>query len=198
MSDLDGVSDSLRCLSDLIESGTISLESHPGLPGVEDFRRLADLVDVLQERANLRKAREAVWSELNHLNPNFPMRVPMELRDRIKANAAMSGASLEGEAHRALEEYLAGRHEPSKPKRAPKGIPTANLNIRIDKDIRHRVEQRSLERFEGGESSWAPKTSHIIISWLVVRMKEGFRNPTTRGYRLDITQTKDPNLKETS
>lgn len=117
---------------------------------------------------------------------NLALGMPLEVREEIKANVARADRenpttdpkeriTLQNEATKALEAFLAGEFVPPKPQRATRGSfeKKVNLNIRLDPkrpELRQRAEDFGADNAAG--FGWAPRASHIIIGWLVEHFTE--------------------------
>lgn len=143
---------------------------------------LADAVDFLLTDEGRKFIGRLAWQDTAQQKPNLAMEIPETLRDAVKAKAAAVGASLEAEAERALREFVAGRFTPAQPERAPRGQAPkkVNLNVRVDKALRAQADELGRQLLAEGELDWAPRTSHVIVSWFTDRLDEGFRNPVTK------------------
>lgn len=143
---------------------------------------LADAVDFLLTDEGRKFLVRLGWQDTAQKKPNLPMEIPETLRDAIKAKAAAAGANLEAEAEHALNEFLAGRFTPAQPERSPRGQAPkkVNLNVRVDRALRGQADELGAQLLADGELDWAPRTSHVIVSWFRDRLDEGFRNPVTK------------------
>jgi len=143
---------------------------------------LADTVEFVLTEEGRKFIGRLNWKKTSQANPNLALTMPEELRGRIKAAAAVAGASLEAEAHRALEEFLAGRFTPAEPVRAAPGEASkkVNLNIRVNAELRREAENLGNDLLAQDEMTWAPKISHILISWFTDRLEEDFRDPAKK------------------
>lgn len=143
---------------------------------------LADAVDFLLTEEGRKFIGRLAWQNVAQQKPNLAMEIPETLRDAIKSKASAAGASLEAEAEHALNEFLAGRFTPAQPERslrgqAPKKV---NLNVRVDKALRAQADELGKQLLADGELDWAPRTSHVIVSWFTDRLEDDFRNPVTK------------------
>lgn len=143
---------------------------------------LADAVDFLLTEEGRKFIGRLSWQSTAQQKPNLAMEMPETLRDAIKAKASAAGASLEAEAGHALNEFLAGRFTPAQPERSPRGqaLKKVNLNVRVDKALRGQADELGRTLLQDGELDWAPRTSHVIVSWFTDRVDEDFRNPVTK------------------
>jgi hypothetical protein len=114
---------------------------------------------------------------------NLAIGMPLTVREEIKANVAKAARenpasdpkkqiTLQNEATKALEAFLAGTYVPPKPQRAVRGSAEekVNLNIRLDPDLpelRQRAEDHGADN--ASEFGWAPRASHVIFGWLAER-----------------------------
>ena len=139
----------------------------------------ADAVDFVLTEDGRKFINRLAWKDREEQKPNLAMQMPETLRDDIKAKAAVTGANLEAEAQHALEEFLAGRFNPAQPKRAAHGQTPkkVNLNVRVDAALRAQADELGKQLLDEGELDWAPRASHVIVSWFTDRVEEGFRNP---------------------
>lgn len=110
------------------------------------------------------------------LAPNLPIYMAKAVRDEIKKNVEAAaaakpglGISLPAEAKAALETFLAGKFAPEKPKWAPRGTAEekANLNVRVDADLRQRAEEYGADH--AAKFGYAPRASHVIAAWLIAK-----------------------------
>jgi hypothetical protein len=144
--------------------------------------QLADTVDFVLTEEGRKFIGRLHWKKAEQANPNLAMQMPETLRNDIKAAAVVAGASLEAEAQKALEEFIAGRFTPAQPFREPRGEASkkVNLNVRVNAELRRRAEVLANDLVAQDEMTWAPKVSHIIVSWFVDRLEEGFRKPARK------------------
>ena len=140
---------------------------------------LAETVDFVLTDEGRKFIGRLSWKKSDQEKPNLPMYMPETLRADIKAAAAVAGANLEAEAQMALEEFLAGRFTPGQTVREPRGEASkkVNLNVRVNADLRRRAENLGNDLLAQDEMTWAPKASHVIVSWFMDRLEEKFVNP---------------------
>ena len=140
---------------------------------------LAETVDFVLTDEGRKFIGRLSWKRSDQEKPNLPMYMPETLRADIKAAAAVAGANLEAEAQMALEEFLAGRFTPGQTVREPRGEASkkVNLNVRVNADLRRRAENLGNDLLAQDEMTWAPKASHVIVSWFMDRLEEKFVNP---------------------
>ncbi|PPS89552.1 hypothetical protein [Streptomyces sp. MH60] len=157
----------------------------PAFPAPASLRQMAEAVASMLTEEGEDFARRLNQKRVIQKKPNLPLRLPETLRDDIKAAAVISGASLDGEAHQALQEFLAGRFTPKQPVRAARGdgAKSVNLNIRVDPALRKQAEDLGHELLAHGKLTWAPKVTQIIRAWLVERLDDEFRNPQRYNFR---------------
>ena len=139
----------------------------------------ADAVEFVLTEDGRKFINRLAWTGREEQKPNLAMQMPETLRNDIKAKAAVAGANLEAEAQKALEEFAAGRFTPAQPKRAPHGQTPkkVNLNVRVDAALRAQADELGRQLLAEGELDWAPRASHVIVSWFTDRVEEDFRNP---------------------
>jgi hypothetical protein len=143
---------------------------------------LADAVDFLLTDEGRKFIVRLGWQDTAQRKPNLAMEIPVTLRDDIKEVAAAAGAKLEAEAEHALREFLAGRFTPAQPKKAPRGKTPAkaNLNVRVDRELRRRADELGQRLLAEDELDWAPRASNVIVSWFTDRLEDDFRNPVKK------------------
>lgn len=143
---------------------------------------LAEQVDFLLTDEGRRFVGRLSWQETVQQKPNLALEMPESLRDEIKAKAAKAGASLEAEAEHALSRFLAGDFTPARPKKYKRGEAPkkANLNVRVDKELRQRATALGQQLLEDGELDWAPGITNILTSYFTDRVEEDFRNPVKK------------------
>lgn len=140
---------------------------------------LAETVEFVLTSDGRRFINNLAWKPREQEVPNLAMGMTESLRSDIKSKAVSAGANLEAEAARALEEFLAGRFTPAQPERFPHGHTPkkVNLNVRVRADLRKRADELGQQLLDDGELDWAPRASHVIVSWFTDRVAEDFRNP---------------------
>lgn len=143
---------------------------------------LADAVDFLLTDEGRKFIGRLTWQSTAEKKPNLALEMPATLRDAIKAKAAAAGANLEAEVEHALGEFLAGRFTPAQPERFPRGQAPkkANLNVRVDADLRRRSEELGKQLLAEGELDWAPGITNILTSYFTDRVEEDFANPVRK------------------
>lgn len=143
---------------------------------------LADTVDFVLTDEGRKFIGRVSWKKSDQVNPNLAIYMPEQLRNDIKAAAAVAGASLEGEADKALKEFIEGRFTPGQTAREPRGEATkkVNLNVRVNAELRREAENLANDLLAQDEMTWAPKASNIIASWFVDRLEEKFKNPVRK------------------
>ncbi|MEU9578787.1 hypothetical protein [Streptomyces chilikensis] len=138
---------------------------------------LADEVDFVLTAEGANFAKRIQWQEAEQENPNLALRMPREMRDRIKLNASRSGqtATLATQAVIGLNKFLNGEFMPPRPQRAPRGTAAeaANLNVRVNAELRQQVDEHGKKLLADGVTDWAPITSQVLIAWFV----ENFGQP---------------------
>ncbi|MGW5989524.1 hypothetical protein ACWFRT_13495 [Streptomyces anulatus] len=143
---------------------------------------LADSVDFVLTDEGARFVSRLRWKDLEEESPNLAIRMPRVVRDEIKANvqkkdeamkkdgstaALKKGTSLSMEAAAALNAFLTDEYTPLRPVRGEHEGPVANLNIRVNADLRRRVDEYGQKLLADGELDWAPITSQVLRSWLI-------------------------------
>ena len=145
---------------------------------------LAEAVDFVLTDEGRKFIGRISWQKTGQEKPNLAMQMPETLRDEIKAKAAAAGASLEAEAQKALEEFLAGSFTPARPERAPRGqaqaVRKVNLNVRVNAALRRQADELGKQLLADDELDWSPLASNVIVSWFTDRAGEGFRNPVRK------------------
>ncbi|MGW7283910.1 hypothetical protein ACWGH4_00165 [Streptomyces sp. NPDC054847] len=99
--------------------------------------------------------------------PNLPIRISATDRDRIRAAQEQAGTSLIADATEGLNAFIAGEFSPEQPARSVRGSGEEKvvINVRIDEELRKRVEQAAEERAD--ELGWKPRPMHVIREWLI-------------------------------
>ncbi|MFJ1782484.1 hypothetical protein ACIOKA_37895 [Streptomyces anulatus] len=128
---------------------------------------LADTVDFVLTDEGARFVSRLRWKDLEQESPNLAVRMPRALRDEIKTTVQRKGTSLPAEAAAALNAFLADDYTPLRPVRGEHEGPVANLNIRVNADLRRRVDKYGQKLLADGELDWAPITSQVLRSWLI-------------------------------
>ncbi|WP_097865837.1 hypothetical protein [Streptomyces sp. rh34] len=138
-----------------------------GAPQLADSVDYVLSMDGLAFIGRLRLERMHTQAAEGDLDPNLPMAMPRPVRDQIKSTARQQGRDLTAEAHKALEEFCAGRFTPDRPVRAAHGSGEVkvNLNLRVNADLRARAEKHGKD--VAAELGWAPRASHVITGWLI-------------------------------
>lgn len=162
--------------------------AHLRSTGAEELAEHVDFVltpEGMSFVSRLRKERFQRGIEEGDVPPNFPLFMDRDLRDGIKRKAKAAGANLAAEAEHALKLFLIGQFTPAQSKRATRGTagPKANLNVRVDADLRSDADQLGKQLLAEDELAWAPRASHVIVSWFVDRLEEEFRNPIQKRYK---------------
>lgn len=143
---------------------------------------LADAVAFLLTDEGRKFVGRLNWQETAQQKPNLALEMPASLRDEIKVKAAAAGANLEAEVEHGLKRFLAGDFTPAQPKRWPHGQAPAkaNLNVRVDAELRRRATELGKELLSEGELDWAPGITNILTSYFMDRVEEDFVNPITK------------------
>lgn len=130
---------------------------------------LAESVDFVLTDEGANFVSRLRWKGAEQEAPNLALRMPLAVRDQVKAMAAAEGKSLTAQATAALNAFLDGEFTPERPERAPRGAggTVANLNIRVNADLRRRVDEYGQKLLADGELDWAPITSNVLRSWFV-------------------------------
>ncbi|MCX4606872.1 hypothetical protein OG402_41325 [Streptomyces anulatus] len=128
---------------------------------------LADSVDFVLTDEGARFVSRLRWKDLEQESPNLAVRMPRALRDEIKTTVQQKGTSITTEAAAALNAFLADEYTPLRPVRGEHEGPVANLNIRVNADLRRRVDEYGQKLLADGELDWAPITSQVLRSWLI-------------------------------
>jgi len=112
---------------------------------------------------------------------NLAIAMPLVVREEIKTSVAQAQRenpnpqnpiTVSSEAGKALQAFVDGEFVPVRPVRAARGSAekTANLNVRVDADLRQRAEDFGADN--AAKFGWAPRASHIITAWLVQKFTE--------------------------
>lgn len=117
---------------------------------------------------------------------NLAIYTPAAVRDEVKERLAKAQRenpdkspgqkiTASSEAKKALEAFLAREFVPEQPQRAVHGSgeKRVNLNVRVDPELRQRAEDFGADH--AAEFGWAPRASHIILSWLTTRFTDAGR-----------------------
>ncbi|MFH8483635.1 hypothetical protein [Streptomyces sp. NPDC018055] len=128
---------------------------------------LADTVDFVLTDEGARFVSRLRWQDLEQESPNLAVRMPRALRDEIKTTVQQKSTSLPAEAAAALNAFLADEYTPLRPVRGEHEGPVANLNIRVNAELRRRVDEYGQKLLADGELDWAPITSQVLRSWLI-------------------------------
>ncbi|MEV2259241.1 hypothetical protein OG473_39610 (plasmid) [Streptomyces anulatus] len=128
---------------------------------------LADSVDFVLTDEGARFVSRLRWKDLEQESPNLAVRMPRALRDEIKTTVQQKDTSLPAEAAAALNAFLADEYTPLRPVRGEHEGPVANLNIRVNADLRRQVDEYGQKLLADGELDWAPITSQVLRSWLI-------------------------------
>lgn len=128
---------------------------------------LADSVDFVLTDEGARFVSRLRWKDLEQESPNLAVRMPRALRDEIKTTVQQKDTSLPVEAAAALNAFLTDEYTPLRPVRGEHEGPVANLNIRVNADLRRRVDEYGQKLLADGELDWAPITSQVLRSWLI-------------------------------
>lgn len=133
--------------------------------------QLADAVDFVLTDEGANFVSRLRWKEAGQENPNLPLLMPTVLRDRIKEGAKLEGKSLTTQAVVALNAFLDGKFMPERPQRAPYGskVATSNLNVRVNAELRRRVDEYGQQLKDNGTLDWAPKTTNVLKAWFAER-----------------------------
>ncbi|MFB8182669.1 hypothetical protein ACFC8N_43100 [Streptomyces sp. NPDC055966] len=117
------------------------------------------------------------WSGAAQENPNLALSMPTVLRDQIKAGAKAAGKSLPAQAVVALNSFLDGTYMPFDPREEnlfrASGRTRSNLNVRVNADLRQRVDAHGQQLKEDGVLDWAPSTPQVLKAWFA----EKFASP---------------------
>jgi hypothetical protein len=114
------------------------------------------------------------WRETAQENPNLALVMPKALRDQIKAGAQAAGKQLTTQAVVALNAFLNGEFVPPRPTRAPYGSGKANLNVRVNRELRERADEYGRKLLADGKLDWAPSTSQVLKAWFVEKFAPDF------------------------
>lgn len=150
---------------DLLKQASAHLRS-TGAP-----TEVAEVVDFVLTDEGANFVNRLRWRDAGEENPNLALRMPLVLRDEIKAGAKTAGKALTTQAVTALNAFLDGKFVPFDPKEEDvlraAGRPEAMLNVRVNADLRKRVDEYGAKLKEDGVLDWAPKTSHVLKAWFV-------------------------------
>lgn len=115
------------------------------------------------------------WKETGEENPNLALRMPLALRDEIKAGVEAAGKKLPAQAVTALNAFLDGKFVPERAAATTRGTggPSANLNVRVNAELRRRVDEHGRQLLADGVLDWAPLTSHVLKAWFVEKFTAG-------------------------
>jgi hypothetical protein len=134
-------------------------------------KELAEVVDFVLTDEGANFVGRLRWKDAAEENPNLALRLPEVLRDEIKAGAKAAGKTLTTQAVTALNAFLDGKFVPVNPKEEPvfraAGGPQAMLNVRVNAELRKRVDEYGAKLKEDGVLDWAPLTSHVLKAWFV-------------------------------
>jgi hypothetical protein len=132
---------------------------------------LAEAVDFVMTDEGANFIGRLRWKAAEQENPNLALRMPLALRDEIKASAKAAGKTLTAQAVTALNAFLDGKFVPDNPKEEGTfragGGPQAMLNVRVNAELRKRADEYGAKLKEDGVLDWAPLTSHVLKAWFV-------------------------------
>jgi hypothetical protein len=139
--------------------------------------KLADAVDFVLTDEGANFIGRLRWKETADENPNLALSMPTVLRDAIKAGASAQGKNLTTQAVVALNAFLAGDFVPERPERGKPGTvaPKSNLNVRVNAELRARVDEHGRKLMEDGVLDWAPLTSHVLKAWYAQKFAPEFK-----------------------
>ncbi|WP_107400461.1 hypothetical protein [Streptomyces africanus] len=129
--------------------------------------KLAEAVDFVLTDEGANFVNRLRWKGAAEENPNLALRMPLALRDEIKAGAKAAGKSLTAQAVTALNAFLDGKFVPEQGAARVSGSPQAMLNVRVNAELRKRVDEHGAKLKEDGVLDWAPLTSHVLKAWFV-------------------------------
>lgn len=133
--------------------------------------KLAEAVDFVLTDEGANFIGRLRWKETAEENPNLALRMPLVLRDEIKAGAKAAGKTLTAQAVTALNAFLDGEFVPFDPKEEDvlraAGGPQAMLNVRVNAELRKRADEYGAKLKQDGRLDWAPLTSHVLKAWFV-------------------------------
>ncbi|MGW1870975.1 hypothetical protein ACWCPS_36220 [Streptomyces mauvecolor] len=102
---------------------------------------------------------------------NVAIRMPIVLREHLKAQAAAAHETLSDDAADALRQFIDGTFLPEKPRRAARSAPgtaaatSGNLNVTPPADLAKQAAE--LGRARSDELGWTPRLPSIITAYLV-------------------------------
>lgn len=130
---------------------------------------LAEHVDFLLTDEGANFVNRLRWKDASEENPNLAIFMETTLRDEIKAGVTAAGKTLPTQAVLALNAFLNGDYLPTRQENGPRGsgVSKSNLNVRVNGDLRQRVDEHGKKLLEDGVLDWAPRTSHVLKSWFV-------------------------------
>jgi hypothetical protein len=129
--------------------------------------QLAEHVDFLLTDEGANFVNRLRWKEASEENPNLAIFMPTSVRDEIKAGVKRAGTALPTQAVLALNAFLNGTYLPARQESARRGSggSKSNLNVRVNADLRRRVDEHGKQLLADGVLDWAPRTSHVLKSW---------------------------------
>lgn len=132
---------------------------------------LGDAVDFVLSDEGANFIGRLRWKEAAEENPNLALSMPLSLREEIKEGVKAAGKNLPTQAAMALNAFLDGKFVPDRLERAARGSggPRANLNVRVNAELRRLADEYGRQLKADGVLDWEPKTSDVLKAWFVVR-----------------------------
>jgi len=171
-------------VNDLTETAAfLRANGKEGWADTVDFIRTPEGIKFVNRLRVDRLRRE---TEEGKYGQNLAIAMPLVVREEIKTSVAQAQRenlaeelrrnvdpeerttiTVSSEAGKALQAFVDGEFVPVRPVRAARGSAekTANLNVRVDADLRQRAEDFGADN--AAKFGWAPRASHIITAWLV-------------------------------
>ena len=137
---------------------------------------LAEHVDFLLTDEGANFVNRLRWKEAADENPNLALSMPMTVRNKIKRRVAAANAQIPAQAVLALNAFLNGEFTPARPQELfPRGAggPRANLNVRVNAELRREVDEHGKRLKADGVLDWEPSTSAVLKAWFVARFTAG-------------------------
>ncbi|MEU6054258.1 hypothetical protein ABZ829_28035 [Streptomyces xanthochromogenes] len=155
----------------VLEAAAAALRAGKPIPAA-DRAAVADAIDlVLSPKGMPLIGRLQTLRDEDAGTTNVAIRMPIDLREHLKKQAAVAHATLSDDAADALNDFIDGKFAPEKQQRAPRGAAgtstakTGNLNVTPPASLIEQALYVSEERIQ--ELGWMPRPSNIITAYLI-------------------------------
>ncbi|MGW2863355.1 hypothetical protein [Streptomyces sp. NPDC001205] len=158
---------------EILEAAATKLRAGQTIPAA-DRTAVAEAIDLVLSPKGM-----PLIGRLQTLRPedagthNVAIRMPITLREHLKAQATAAHRTLTDDAADALRQFIDGTFLPDKPQRAARSTPgtaaaiSGNLNVTPPADLAKQASELGKSRTD--ELGWTPRLPSIITAYLIGR-----------------------------